>query len=354
MIERFFDNEFLNTVIWGNYISDYIDAIIYFLIALIGLFLVQKLVMKKFEKFAKKTKTDIDDVLVKFIYSIKPRLYIVLSAYIALNTLTLTNVMQNIVNIVLIIVVIFQITMSIQIVIEYIAKKLSGDEEDEHAKSAAHILSTIAIITVWIFGIMMILSNIGVNIGSLIAGVGIGGIAIAFAIKEVLADLFSSFSIYFDKPFKAGDNVKIGDDIGVVQKIGIKTTRVKSRTGEELVISNQDMTSSRLHNFKRMDYRNAKFKFIVDLDTPAEVLEQIPKKVEEIVDKIDNTKFKRSHVKSFGDWGIVFETVHTIGSRDYTEYMNAQHEVNIGIKKMLEEMGVVLAHPEWRVLSKNS
>jgi small-conductance mechanosensitive channel len=352
MIERFFDNEFLDIVIWGNYISDYIDAIIYFLFALLVLYLLQKFVMKKFAKFAKKTKTDIDDVLVEFIYSIKPRLYIILSIYIALRTLTLTDITQNIVNVILIVVVIFQITLSIQIVIEYITKKLSGDEEDEHAKSAAHILSTIAIITVWIFGILMILSNIGVNVGSLVAGVGIGGIAIAFAIKEVLADLFSSFAIYFDKPFKAGDNVKIGDDIGVVQKIGIKTTRIKSRTGEELVISNQDMTSARLHNFKRMDYRNAKFKFIVDLDTPSDVLEQIPGKIKEIVENVENTEFRRAHVKEFGDWGIVFESVHRIGTRDYNEFMDAQHEVNVKIKKMLEDMDVVLAHPEWRLLSK--
>ncbi|XLQ19872.1 MAG: mechanosensitive ion channel family protein [Candidatus Moraniibacteriota bacterium] len=348
MINRFIEGDVLDKMFWGNSVANYVDAFLYFIIALIVLFILQKIVMSKFEKFALKTATDIDDVIVEFINSIRPRLYIVLAIYIALRTLTLGDAVQNIVNVVVIVVVIFQITKSIQIVIEYVAGKISGDEDDEHAKSAAQLLSAIATIIVWIFGIMMILSNIGVNIASLIAGVGVGGIAIAFALKEILADLFASFSIYFDKPFKAGDTVKVGDDIGTIKKIGIKTTRVKARTGEELIMSNQDLTSSRVHNYKRMDDRNVKSQFIVEFDTDVEKMEQIPAKITEIINAIDNAKCSRVHLKTFGEWGFIFEFSYKIDSRDYTLYMDAQHKINIGIATMLKDIDVTVAVPEKR------
>jgi len=348
MIKRFFEQETLDVVFLNNTVAAYLDAIIYFVIALIFLYILQKVVMSRFEKFAQKTKTEIDDVVVEFIHSIRPRLYIVLAAYISLRSLTFVPIVLNILNIIVIVVIIFQVTRSIQIIIEFGAKKLSSDEDDEHARSAAHLLSAIAIIIVWIFGILMILSNIGINVASLIAGVGIGGIAIAFAIKEILADLFSSFSIYFDKPFKAGDTVKVGDDVGVIQKIGIKTTRVKARTGEELVVSNQDMTSSRVHNFKRMEYRNVRTKFIVEFDTPVEKLQQIPDKIKEQIAQVNNVECRRVHLKSFGEWGLIFETLYRVNSRDYTEYMDAQQKINLAITKILDDMDVVLAVPERR------
>ena len=348
MIERFVDQDVLDIVFWGNPVAGYVDAIIYFVLALMVLFILQKIVMSRFEKFALKTATDIDDVIVEFLQSIKPRLYVILAFYIALRTLVLGEVFQNVLNAFVIVVVIFQITKSIQIVIEFVAKKMSDSEDDEHAKSAAHLLSAITIIIVWIFGIIMILANVGINVASLIAGVGIGGIAIAFAIKEILADLFASFSIYFDKPFKAGDTVKVGEDVGVIQKIGIKTTRVKSRTGEELVVSNQDMTSSRVHNYKRMEYRNSKIRFIIEFDTPVEKMQQIPGKIRELITQMDNVKCKRVHFKEFGEWGFIFETLYTVNSRDYTQYMNAQQEINFAITQMLRDMDITIAVPDKR------
>ncbi len=346
MIERFVDQEILDKMLWGNSLVEYIDAIIYFVLALLILWILQKVVMSRFEKFALKTKTDIDDVIVEFFQSIRPRLYIIFAAYIALRTLALGEVFQNVLNALVIVVLIFQVTKSIQIVIEFVAKKMSDSEDDEHAKSAAHLLSAITTIIVWIFGIIMILANVGINVASLIAGVGIGGIAIAFAIKEILADLFSSFSIYFDKPFKAGDTVKVGEDVGVIQKIGIKTTRVKARTGEELIVSNQDMTSSRVHNFKRMEHRNSKIRFIIEFDTPTEKMQQIPDKIKKLVAQVNNVECKRVHLKEFGEWGFIFEIMYTVNSNDYTEYMDAQQEINFAIAQMLNDMSIKVAVPE--------
>ena len=345
MINIIVNSEYLEKVFFGNMVSDYIDAFLYFVTSLIILFILQKFLMTRFEQFAKKTETEVDDVLLEFVQSIRPRLYILLAAYFGLYTLNLSDVTQSILNVILIIVVIFQITRSVQIIIEFFAKKVSGTDDDEHVRSAAHLLSAITIIVVWIFGIMMILSNVGVNITSLVAGVGIGGIAIAFAIKEVLSDLFSSFSIYFDKPFKAGDVVKVDNEIGTVKKIGIKTTRMVSRTGEELIVSNQDMTSSRVHNYKRMDYRTIRSQFIVAFDTPSAVLREIPGKVHAIIDSIDHAECKRVHFKEFGEWGIVFEITYKVDSRDYALYMDIQQEINFSIKELFENKNIEIASP---------
>lgn len=345
MINVIVSSESLEKIFFSNTLADYIDAFLYFAIALVILFLLQHFFVTRFDKFAKKTKTEVDDVLVEFVQSIRPRLYVILSIYIALHSLYLSDITQKILNIILIVVIIFQITRSAQIVIEFFAKKVSGADDDEHVKSAAHLLSAIMIIVVWVFGIMMILSNIGVNITSLVAGVGITGIAIAFAVKEVLADLFSSFSIYFDKPFKAGDIVKVDDEVGTVKKIGIKTTRIESRTGEELVVSNQDMTSSRVHNYKRMDYRTVRPQFIVAFDTPSDILRDIPDAVRSIIDSVDHAECKRVHLKEFGEWGFVFEMTYKINSRDYALYMDVQQEINFGVKDLLDHRGVEIATP---------
>ena len=348
MINKFFEYKFLTYTIWGNSVAEYVDVLLYFVGVLIVLFILQKFIMAKITRLAEKTSTDIDDTVVEFIHSIKPRLYIILAFYFTLRTLNLNDIVQNILDVIVIIIIVFQVTRSIQIIIEFAAQKFSGDEEDEQAKSAAQLLSAITTIAVWIFAIILILSNVGVNVTSLIAGVGIGGIAIAFALKEILSDLFSSFSIYFDKPFKVGDVIKVGEDIGEVQKVGIKTTRIKSRTGEELVVSNKDLTSSRVHNYKRMEHRNVRFEFIVEFDTPSEKLRLIPKQIEELLIHIDGTELVRVHLKEFGEWGLVYEVYHRIGSRDFTLYRDIQQEINFKIMEMLGEMSIDIAVPERR------
>lgn len=345
MIEQVFQNHLMQKSIFGNTFAQYGDAFLYFVIALVVLFIFQKFLLLRFERFAQKTVTKIDDAVLEFFESIRPQMYIVLAIYIALHSLYVSVVIQNIFNVIVIIVIIFQITRSLQVIVEFAAKKMSRIENDEHAKSAAHLFGAMMTIVVWIFGIMMILSNIGVNITSLIAGVGVGGIAIAFAIQKVLADLFSSFAIYFDKPFKAGDVIKVGDKVGTVKKIGIKTTRMQTSGGEELIVSNQDITSSRVHNYKKMEHRNVRTEFGVSFDTTTQKLRQIPDGVANIINAIEGVECKRVHFKEFGDWGLIFSILYTINSRNYMVFMDVQQEVNLNIKDFLEDIDVELAYP---------
>ena len=214
MLENFLSREILEKIFLGSSIEQYIMAMVYFIVAVIILGILQKVILTKLEKLSKKTKNDIDDIVIEVVKSIKPRFYIILSIYIALQILSLNDILNKIIVAVFMLVITFQVATSLQTIIKYITKKFDGSEDSDSTQNATNFLESIVTIFVWVIGVLMILANIGVNVGSLLAGVGIGGIAIAFALKEILADLFASFSIYFDKPFKAGDSITIGDDSG--------------------------------------------------------------------------------------------------------------------------------------------
>ena len=232
----------------------------------------------------------------------------------------------------------------VRIVIHYyIAKRFGGD--DDKARGAAELLGLIARIALWVLGFLLILSNFGIDITSLIAGLGIGGIAVALALQNILGDLFSSFAIYFDKPFEIGDFIVVGDKSGIVKKIGIKTTRVTSLQGEEIVFSNKELTTAQIQNFKKLKERRKVFSVGVTYNTPAEVVEQIPSFIEGVIKNIDNVRFDRSHFMEFADSALVFETVYYILSADYNDYMDVNQSIHLGIKKIFDEKGIEFAFP---------
>jgi MscS family membrane protein len=171
------------------------------------------------------------------------------------------------------------------------------------------------------------------------------GVAIAFAFQNILEDLFSSFAIVFDKPFKIGDFIIVGDKLGVVEKIGIKTTRIKSLQGEEIVISNKELTSAQVRNFKKMETRRISFSFGVTYQTPTEKLKGIPKTVESIIEETDNVRFDRAHFNEFGDSALLFEVVYYVEGNDYNMYMDAQQQINLKIKESFEKDGIEMAYP---------
>lgn len=200
-------------------------------------------------------------------------------------------------------------------------------------------------ICLWVFAGLIVLSNLGFNISSLIAGLGIGGIAVAFALQNILTDIFSSFSIFLDKPFKAGDFIVVGNDMGVVEKIGIKTTRLKTLQGEELVVSNKELTSVRVRNFKKLEKRRVVSMLGICYETNSEKLKAIPSIIKDIVSAIDVTEFDRCHFKDYGDFSLNFETVYYINSADYAQYMDAQQAINFRIKEEFEKRSIGFAYP---------
>lgn len=216
---------------------------------------------------------------------------------------------------------------------------------DEKTKNALRFLGNIGKTLLWAIGILIILQNLGVNISALVAGLGIGGIAIALALQNILGDLFSSFSIVFDKPFVVGDVIKIGTTTGEVEKIGIKTTRIRSPQGEEIIMSNTELTSAQIKNLGRLKERRVTLKFGVLYETPQDKFEKIPDMIKGIINSVGECRFHRAHFVNFGDSALEFQVTYHIESDNYGMYLDRQQEINFVIKNLFEKEGIGMAYP---------
>jgi small-conductance mechanosensitive channel len=192
---------------------------------------------------------------------------------------------------------------------------------------------------------LLLLSNLGFDITALVAGLGIGGIAVALAVQNVLGDIFASLSIALDKPFVVGDFIIVDQVLGTVEYVGLKTTRLRSLSGEQIIISNTDLLNSRVRNYKRMTERRVLFSFGVVYQTPPAKLERIPQIARQCIEELDGTRFDRAHFQSFGDSALVFEVVYFVLNADYNAYMDIQQAVNLGIVRAFATEGIVFAYP---------
>ena len=213
------------------------------------------------------------------------------------------------------------------------------------ARNAISLIRFVGRVAVWSVAILLMLSNLGIDVTALVAGLGIGGIAVALAAQNILGDLFASLAIILDKPFEVGDFIIVGDKMGAVERIGIKTTRIRSLTGEQLVMANADLLGSRVHNYKRMNERRVVFSIGVTYETPADKVEILPGLLREIVEAQEPVRFDRAHFKSYGDFALVFEIVYWVLSADYNVYMDIQQTINLEILKRFEALGVGFAYP---------
>lgn len=212
------------------------------------------------------------------------------------------------------------------------------------------ILGVMVRMLVWSLLLLSILSNMGVNITALVASLGVGGIAIALAIQTVLSDVFASLSIGFDKPFVIGDFVVFNDVAGTIEHIGLKTTRIRSLSGEQIVCANAILLQQTLHNYKRMQTRRIVFTFGLAYSTPPEKLRQVGGMLKSIIEEVGNTKFDRAHFLSFDNYRLTFEVVHIVNSAEYNVYMDIQQEINIRLMEELEKMEIKLAIPTQNIL----
>ena len=210
---------------------------------------------------------------------------------------------------------------------------------------ALHAIAKIIQVIIWSVAIILFLDNLGIKINALIAGLGIGGIAIAFAAQAVLRDILSYFSIFFDRPFEIGDYITIDEYMGTVENIGLKTTRIRSISGEQLIFANTDLTNSRIKNYKRMQSRRVLFTIGVTYDTSLEQLREIPEVIKKIIENIADTTFDRSHFISYGDFSLNYETVYYVEGNDYKKYMDIQQEINFKIKAEFDQRKIEFAFP---------
>ncbi|MBD3244808.1 MAG: mechanosensitive ion channel [Candidatus Moranbacteria bacterium] len=336
--------------------KDYLISIAIFLIVLAILKIFKSIVFVKLMKASKKTKTDIDDFLVSLTGDIKPIFYFIFALFISIQNLQIPSLYNRIIYTLFLIALVYQVIIVLQKAIDYITEKIienhsqKDDEETtqagiENEKEIIKFASRLVKYSLWIFGIVLILSNLNVNVTSLITGLGIGGIAMALAVQNILSDVFSSVSIFVDKPFSVGDFISTKTESGTVKKIGIKTTRIISLTGEELVVPNKDLTESRIHNFKKLEQRRISFNIGVVYETDIDKLKKVREIIKKAIEQVEIAECDRVRFKEFGDSSLNFEAVMYINSKDYSEALEAREQINFQILEAFNKEKIEFAYP---------
>lgn len=336
-------NDFLDQVYYHNTVRDYL------LVA--GIILLSILLLKAFKRFiinrlrvaAARTEGKVDDLIIDGIDRFGLPVVQFAIIYWGLNFLDLSTRAENVIKIATTVIVTYFILRFLSSVIllllqSHIRKQEHGEEKIKQLGGLMLIINVI----IWVLGIIFVLDNLGQDVNALVAGLGIGGIAIALAAQNILGDLFNYFVIYFDRPFEIGDFIVVDDKMGTVEYLGIKTTRIRSLSGEQLIIGNSNLTGSRIHNYKRMINRRIVFTINVDHRTPLEKMKLVPGILKTIVEQQRPVLFDRAHFLSYGDWSLKYEVAYFVLDPDFNKYMDIQQEINFRIKEVLEQNGIYI------------
>jgi len=337
---------------FNNRASDYLISLAILAGSVIVIKIADLIVVHRLKRVAARTEGQFDDRLVETIdKKIVPLLYLG-AFYLSTKNLTVSPLVQKIINI------------SGSVILTYLAAKFilalavysvefywnKQGEGDTSQNAAYRGILTVLKLVVWSLALIILLDNFGVKISALVAGLGIGGLAIAFAAQKVLGDLFSYFSIFFDRPFEIGDFIVVGEFQGTVEHIGIKSTRVRSLSGEQLIFANTDLTNSRLRNYKRMVNRRIVFKINVPYGTDTDKVKTIPSMIEAVIRKIPGAIFDRAHFASYGDFSLNFEIVYFVEGGDYLKYMDIQQQINLAIMEAFAKKMIEFAYPTQTVI----
>lgn len=328
--------------ILGNSFADISAALILFILLFLVFKFILFVIISRVKSFAKKTKTNKDDLLADILSVPGWNFFILFSAYISLHTLTISSVFSKWLNYFFYSIILYYLVKIIFVCVDYVrVNNLEKKDSSGFLDLWIKILKGL----IWVIAVLVLLANMGVDITSVVATLGIGGIAIALALQNVLSDIFASLSIHFDKPFKVGHFIIVGKDMGVVKKIGIKSTRIESLWGEEIVISNQELTSTRINNYKFMEKRRVHFKFGVTYNTGIKKLKKINSIVTEIIDGVKDATLDRTNFKEFGDSSLNYEVAYYVASGNYNEYMNIQEDINMQLVELFTKEKISFAFP---------
>lgn len=339
-------NEFLNRVFLGNSIKDWGIALGVFAGLYILIRILKHFIIKYFTKFSEKTETTLDDFVVEVLKkSVVPALYFA-AGYFAFKSLNFNEKVHNTLEVALMFVFTFYVLRIITSTIKYfVYTSLDKYDDSEVKKKQARGILIIINAIVWMLGFVFLLDNMGKDVTTIITGLGIGGIAIALAAQTILGDLFSYFVIFFDRPFEIGDFIVVDDKSGVIEYIGIKTTRIRTLTGDILICANTDLTNARVHNYQKMERRRVVFTLGVLYESTQEMLEMIPGIIKETIDEIDGITYDRSHFSGYGAFSLDFETVYYVEDNDYTLHMEKKQAVFLAIFKKFKKADIGFAYP---------
>lgn len=306
----------------------------------------------RLHEIAKRTAGDFDDFLLEQVAKLRFWFCFSLSLFVSTRHLELPGRLHAALQYFILVTFAVHGVTFLQRLVGYGIEKayLGRAGADASARSTVKTLQVVARWILWSAGLIFILDNLGFDITAAVAGLGIGGVAVALAAQSILGDLFSAFSIFLDRPFQVGDLVQVGDLRGTVEHIGLKTTRVRSIDGEQLVFANADLTSSRIRNFRQMQERRVIFRIGVTYQTPTEQCRRIPRIVQDVVEAAPGVAFERAHFVSFGDFALLYEIAFRVLSADAVAYLDAQHAILLSLKQRFEIEKIEFAYPTQTLL----
>lgn len=313
---------------------------------LLALWLVRWLATRKLAALAEKTENRLDDVLVAALRHTRLLFLVALALYSGTLALDLPPGAALIAIRVLVLALCLQVGIWGSAAIrEWARIVVEGAGEDRGRAGSANVLSWVGRVAVWVLLLLVALDNLGINVTALVTGLGIGGIAIALAVQNVLGDLLASLSILLDKPFAVGDTIVVDAIQGTVEHVGIKTTRIRSLTGEQIIFSNTDLTRSRIRNLKRMEERRVLFTVGVTYETPASKLDAAKGILAEAVKARPKARFDRAHLKEFGPSALLFEVAYWVTDPDYMVHMDTLEQIHLEVARRFGEEGIDFAYP---------
>lgn len=333
---------------WGNSVQSYLVAAGVLVAILLVVRVARAIIVKRVGRMAERTETRLDDILVRMVSATKMWLTLFVALYAASLFLVLPPELAAKVHTAAVIALLVQIGVWSTAAIGATVRRLREKKLAQGDTAGIGILSMIGFfgqLVAWVVLALLILDNLGVNVTALVAGLGIGGIAIALAVQNVLQDVFASISIMLDRPFEIGDTIFVDTMVGTVQHIGIKTTRVKSVDGEELVFANADLLKSRIRNMRRMQERRVVFVLRVSYATPVDVVEKLPGILAELVQQEPQVRLDRSHFRGFGESSLDMELAYFVTTPDYLAFMDIQQRFNLALLRRLQELDVSIAFP---------
>lgn len=337
----------MNYIILDNELTVWAVAIGVALTVSFALFIIKRVLVKRLGAYAAHTETYLDDLAIKVLSATHPLFIVLIGLFAGAHWLTLPPKLATLLSHLTVAVLLLQVARWADAGLHAWLRRYRAKRSAEDVASATSTaaIGFLARTFLWLVILLMILDNFGVNITTLVASLGIGGIAVALALQNILGDLFSSLSIVLDKPFVVGDFVSVGDVSGTVEYVGLKTTRIRGLGGEQVVFSNSDLLQSRIHNFKRMETRRIVFSVGVVYEISREQLRAIPGMLRAAVEAQANVRFDRAHFKAYGASSLDFEIVYTVLSPDYGVYMDIQQAINELLFERFEDAGIGFAYP---------
>jgi small-conductance mechanosensitive channel len=341
-------DQFLDRILFDNSMRQWLTACAVTLASFFALLVIRFLLVGRLGAIAKRTTTEVDDVLVELVARTKPYFLAAAALVFGSHFLVLPPTLDRYFDATFALVLLLQCGLwgagAVDLWIQRRAD-LKATRSDVASVTTIRALGIGGKLVLWVIVFITALDKFGVNVSTLVTGLGIGGVAIALAVQNVLGDLFAALSIVFDKPFDVGDSIAVDQMQGTVERIGLKTTRVRSVSGEQIIISNSELLKSRIRNYKRQLDRRVVFTTDITYDTAPETVARIPGMIREVVSTQQPVRFDRSHFTAYTDSALRIETVYYVLDADYSRYLDIQQTINLELLRRFNAEKIEFAFP---------